>query len=191
MNRTDKMKRIFIALKVEAGVTLLKMVSSLKSGLSKDSIKWTSIDNIHITLAFLGDTEDKLIKPISLMLNEKCKGSGNFRLIIRGLDVFRNPADPRIIWTGVELSEKLIRLNENIMDGLRGLNITMEDRPFNPHLTLGRIKHLSDKETLKTLLGQFQDSEIQIIPVNEAILYESVLLQSGPVYKPLAKFSLE
>jgi 2'-5' RNA ligase len=191
MNRTDKMKRIFIALKVEAGVTLLKMVSSLKSGLSKDSIKWTSIDNIHITLAFLGDTEDKLIKPISLMLKEKCKGSGNFRLIIRGLGVFRNPADPRIIWTGVELSEKLIRLNEDIMDGLRGLNIEMENRPFNPHLTLGRIKHLNDKETLKTLLGQFKDSEIQIILVNEAILYESVLLQSGPVYKPLAKFSLE
>jgi 2'-5' RNA ligase len=191
VNRTDKMKRIFIALKVEAGVTLLKMVSSLKSGLSKDSIKWTSIDNIHITLAFLGDTEDKLIKSVSSMLKEKCKGAGNFNLIIRGLGVFRNPADPRIIWTGVELSEKLIRLNEGIMDGLRGFNIKMEDRPFNPHLTLGRIKHINDKEILRTLLGQFQDSEIQIIPVNEVILYESVLLQSGPVYKPLAKFSLE
>ena len=191
MNRTDKMKRIFIALKVEAGETLLKMVSSLKSGLSKDSIKWTSIDNIHITLAFLGDTEEKLIKSISSMLKEKCKGSGNFQLIIRDLGVFRNPGDPRIIWTGVEFSEKLVRLNEGIMDGLRGLNIKMEDRPFNPHLTIGRIKHLNDKETLRTLLGQFQDSEIQIIPVNEVILYESVLLQSGPVYKPLAKFSLE
>lgn len=191
MNRTDKMKRIFIALKVEAGETLLKMVSSLKSDLSKDSIKWTSIDNIHITLAFLGDTEEKLIKSISSMLKEKCKGSGSFQLIIRGLGVFRNPGDPRIIWTGVELSEKLVRLNEAILDGLRGLNIKMEDRPFNPHLTIGRIKHLNNKETLRTLLGQYQDSEIQIIPVNEVILYESVLLQSGPVYKPLAKFSLE
>lgn len=191
MNRTDKMKRIFIALKVEAGETLLKMVSSLKSDLSKDSIKWTSIDNIHITLAFLGDTEEKLIKSISSMLKEKCKGSGSFQLIIRGLGVFRNPGDPRIIWTGVELSEKLVRLNEAILDGLRGLNIKLEDRPFNPHLTIGRIKHLNNKETLRTLLGQYQDSEIQIIPVNEVILYESVLLQSGPVYKPLAKFSLE
>jgi len=191
VNRTDKMKRIFIALKVEAGETLLKMVSSLKSDLSKDSIKWTSIDNIHITLAFLGDTEEKLIKSISSMLKEKCKGSGSFQLIIRGLGVFRNPGDPRIIWTGVELSEKLVRLNEAILDGLRGLNIKMEDRPFNPHLTIGRIKHLNNKETLRTLLGQYQDSEIQIIPVNEVILYESVLLQSGPVYKPLAKFSLE
>jgi len=185
------MKRIFIALKVEAGETLLKMVSSLKSDLSKDSIKWTSIDNIHITLAFLGDTEEKLIKSISSMLKEKCKGSGSIQLIIIGLGVFRNPGDPRIIWTGVELSEKLVRLNEAILDGLRGLNIKMEDRPFNPHLTIGRIKHLNNKETLRTLLGQYQDSEIQIIPVNEVILYESVLLQSGPVYKPLAKFSLE
>jgi RNA 2',3'-cyclic 3'-phosphodiesterase len=189
--KTDKMKRIFIALKVDAEEPLLMMISSLKSGLSKDIIKWTGPDNIHITLAFLGDTEENMIKSIISMLNEKCTGSGRFELILKGSGVFRNLSDPRIIWTGIEPSGKLMYLNEVIMKGLKGLNIKMEERPFNPHLTIGRIKHLNDRETLKALTEQYHNSEIQIIPVNEVILYQSILLQSGPVYKPIAKFNLE
>jgi 2'-5' RNA ligase len=184
------MKRIFIALKVEAEEPLLMMISSLKSGLSKDIIKWTSPDNIHITLAFLGDTEENMIELISSMLKEKCKGTGRFELILKGSGVFRNFSDPRIIWTGIETSEKLVHLNEIIMNGLKGLNIKLEDRPFNPHLTIGRIKHLNDKETLRVLIEQYQNSELQIIPVPEVILYESVLLHSGAVYKPISRFNL-
>lgn len=184
------MKRIFVALKVEAGETLLNMISSLKSGLIKDTIKWTSIDNIHITLVFLGDTEDNVIQEIRLMLNEKCKGSGIFKLNLKGCGIFRSLNDPRIIWTGVEASDNLMALNDAIQNGLRQLGIKMEDRPYNPHLTLGRIKHLSDIITLNSLVEQYRNSEIQVVPVNEVILYESVLQQSGPIYKPLEKFSL-
>jgi 2'-5' RNA ligase len=185
------MKRVFIALKVEAGENLLMMISSLKSGLRKDLIKWTNPDNIHITIAFLGDTEEEMIKSISSMLNEKCKGSGKFELIIKGAGVFRNINDPRIIWTGIEPSDRLVHLNEIIMNGLKGLSIKMEGRTFNPHLTIGRIKHLNDKKALKALTERFQNSEMQVIQVNEVILYESILLQSGPIYKPIAKFNLE
>ena len=190
MNRNDRMKRIFIALKVEAGDTLLKIISSLKSGLSKDIIKWTSPVNIHITLAFIGDTGEKMVNDIGSMLKEKCKGSGKFELMIKGCGVFRSLSDPRIIWFGIVPSEGLMNLNDSVMNGLRGLNIKMEDRPFNPHLTIGRIKRLEDKETLHSLINKFQNSEIQTVPVKEVILYESILLQTGPVYKPLLRCSL-
>jgi len=186
-----QMKRIFIALKVEAGATLLEMFSALKSGLKNDIIKWTSIDNIHITLAFLGDTQESLINDISIMLAEKCGSYGKFNLTLKGCGLFRNFSDPRIIWTGIEPSDRLIQLNKSIMDGLKVLNIKMEDRPYNPHLTLGRIKHLNDTDLMKSFIEQFKNTEIQKVPVSEVVLYESILTQSGPVYKPLAKFSLE
>src|SRR5664280_2572654 len=111
------MKRIFIALKVGAEEPLLAMISSLKSGLNKDIVKWINPDNIHITLAFLGNTEEKIIKNIGLILKEKCNGLGEFELILEGLGVFRNLSDPRIIWTGIEHSERLIHLNNTIMSG--------------------------------------------------------------------------
>lgn len=185
------MKRIFIALKIEGGETLLKMISLLKSQLSGERIGWTSSENIHITLSFLGDTEEKLIKDINSMLKKKCEGTGRFELVIKGSGVFRNVNDPRIIWIGIEPSEKLLSLNGVIMKGLTELGIKIEDRPFKPHLTIGRIKRLNDKMTLKALIDKYQNSAIQKSVINEVILYESILLQSGPVYKPLAKFTLE
>jgi len=187
----NKMRRIFIAVKVEAEESLLKLISSLKSRLSNESIKWTNPDNIHITLSFLGDTEENLIKVIKSMLKDKCEGSGKFELIIRGSGVFRNLNDPKIIWIGIEPSEKLMRLNGFIMKGLKELGVSMEERPFKPHLTIGRIKHLNDKESLEALMEKYRDSEIQKTRVNEVILYESILLQSGPVYKPITRFNLE
>ena len=185
------MKRIFIALKVEAGNTLLNMISALKSGLKNDNIKWTNPDNIHITLAFLGDTDEKLIKPINSMLHNRCREASKFELSIRGAGVFRNMHDPRIIWTGIDPSDELIKLNDVIMNGLKELDIKLEDRAFKPHLTIGRIKHLNNSDKLADLIAQFQYSEIQLVPVNEVILFESILLQSGPVYKLLAKVNLK
>jgi len=179
------MKRIFIALKVVPGETLLRMISILKSGLNNEKIKWTSIDNIHITLAFLGDTEEKRIKTISEMLKEKCEVFGNFDLTIKGAGVFKNLNDPRIIWAGIEPSEKLILLNEIIINGLKGAGTDIEYHSFNPHLTIGRVRDIKDKMLLKTYLDKFQNRVIQTVPVNEVILYESILLHSGPVYKQI------
>jgi 2'-5' RNA ligase len=184
------MKRIFIAVKVDAGETLLKMISFLKTGLSNDSIKWTNPDNIHITLVFLGDTNEEHIKTITATLAGKIEGLGKFELLIRGAGVFKNFSDPRVIWTGIERSEELIQLNDFIKNGLKGAGINIEDRPFKPHLTLGRIKDLKTGNTLKELIEKYRNTEIQKVPVNEVILYESILLQSGPVYKPLYKFKL-
>jgi 2'-5' RNA ligase len=125
------------------------------------------------------------------MLAEKCGSYGKFSLTLKGCGLFRNFSDPRIIWTGIDLSDKLIQVNASIMNGLKALNIKMEDRPYNPHLTLGRIKHINDKDLLKSLIDRFQNTELQTVLISEVILYESILLQSGPIYQPLAKFTLE
>ncbi|HUX58809.1 MAG TPA: RNA 2',3'-cyclic phosphodiesterase [Bacteroidales bacterium] len=184
------MKRIFIALKIDPEVPLLKIISSLKSDLIIEKIKWTSIDNIHITLAFPGNTEEKDIEIIKAMLTEKCEGFGKFELIIKGAGVFKNLSDPRVIWVGIELSEKLFQLNNVIIKGLRDAGSNIEYRPFKPHLTIGRIKYINNKTALKTYTDKYQNTEIQRFQVKEVILYESILKQTGPVYNPICNFKL-
>ena len=184
------MKRLFIALKIEAGENLLTMISSFRARLNKEQIKWTNTANIHITLAFLGDTGENAIKGIISMLAERCEGFGHFELVLKGSGYFRNIADPRIIWTGIEPSEKLNQLYRLILIGLKDLSIKIEDRPFKPHLTIGRIKQLNDKESFLEVTEEFKDYAIQLVPVNEVILFESILLSSGPVYKPIVKVKL-
>ena len=184
------MKRIFIAIKIDPGETLLKMISSFKSGLKMGNIKWTNPENIHITLAFLGDTDDALLKAINTTLKEKCEGFGRFDLVLKGAGVFKNLSDPRIIWTGIETSEKLAIFNELVKSALIKASVKIEDRPFKPHLTLGRIKHLKPADGLKELINKYKDVELQKVPVNEVIIYESILLKTGPVYDPLTRLIL-
>jgi len=189
MSRPD-IKRIFIAVKVEAEEALSDIISALKSGLANENIRWTHPENIHITLAFLGDTEEKKTINISSMLKEKCGGSGKFELIIKGLGVFKNLGNPRVLWTGIEFLEKLSKLHSLIINGLRSEGFILEDRYFSPHLTIGRVKYLKDKTALKELIERYQNQKIQKVTVNEVILYESILLPSGPIYKPICKVDL-
>jgi 2'-5' RNA ligase len=184
------MKRVFIAVKVDPGGELLRMFSSLKGSLSTENIKWVDHANIHLTLAFLGDTEDESIKTLAGMLKEKCTGFHEFEFILAGTGVFKNFRDPRVIWVGIHSSEKLLILNDIISDGLRENGFEIDERQFRPHLTLGRIKSVKDTENLKTVLERYKDNQIQIVRVNEVILYESILMQTGPLYKPLGNFAL-
>ena len=62
---------------------------------------------------------------------------------------------------------------------------------FKPHLTLGRIKTLVNRQDFKTILDKYKATELQNLVVEEIILYESILLPEGPVYKPIDKFSLK
>jgi 2'-5' RNA ligase len=184
------MKRIFIAVKIDAGEALLDMISDFRATLKDEKIKWTEIENFHITIAFLGDTEEDKVRAVGNMLEAECRGSGAFELTIKGAGVFRSLNDPRILWTSIAPSEKLKRLNEAVKPGLRDCGIILEDREFRPHLTLARIKSIIDNDRLKMLIIKYMNNYIQTQQVNEVILFESLLFQSGPVYKPLAKYSL-
>jgi RNA 2',3'-cyclic 3'-phosphodiesterase len=184
------MKRIFIAVKIDPGDSLIDMISDFKTTLKDEMIKWTETKNFHLTLSFLGDTEEDKIKAVGKMLNGVCEGPGDFDITIRGAGVFKNLKDPRIIWTGIEPSEMLNKLYESVYLGLKETGITIEDRTFKPHLTLARIKNIKNIDTLKSLIDKYMNTELQKQPVNEVIIYESLLFQSGPVYKPLRKFTL-
>lgn len=184
------MKRIFIAVKIDPGEVLLKMLSSFNTVLKSESIKWTETSNIHITLVFLGDTEDKRIKDIDAILSGICTGFGSFELILRGAGIFRSLRDPRIIWAGINNTKELTDLNKSITGKLRETGTPLEERPFSPHLTLGRIKRLNDISLLSELLEKNKNREIQKLRVSEIILYESVLRPEGPEYTPLGKYSL-
>ena len=185
------MKRIFIAVKIDPGDTLMNMISTFKTDLKDEKIKWTETENYHITLAFLGDMEEEKIKAVDKMLRRVCEGFNGFEMVIKGAGVFKSFKDMRVIWTSIKPSEKLNKLNNSIKIGLKDTGITIEDRAFSPHLTLGRIKSISYNDTLKSLVDRYHDAEIQKQTVIEVILYESILLPAGPVYKPLGKYPLQ
>jgi len=184
------MKRIFIAIKIEPENTFLKIYSSLRTIRGDEKINWVDLSNIHLTLAFLGDTEEGRIKVVAIMLKQQCSGFGEFDFNLSGAGVFKNFRDPRVIWFGIGNSEKLVELYAAIKTGLEDAGFKTEDRSFRPHITIGRIKYIKNTDALKAAIENYRDSEIQKITAKEVILYESVLKSSGPVYKPVGIFSL-
>jgi 2'-5' RNA ligase len=186
----DRSRRLFIAVSTEPSENLVNMVSDFRKGLTDAKIKWSDLNNFHVTLAFLGETAETKIPGLGKMLAGISSTESAFTLIIRGAGVFRSLKDPRVLWTGIDRSENLESLFRKISSGLGSLDIVLEERTFRPHLTLGRIKSLPDPWTLETLLVKFRDKEIQLQPVSEIILYESLLRPEGPLYKPVGTYPL-
>ena len=184
------MKRIFIAVRVNPEGELLRMFSSLKAILAAENIKWVEAANMHLTLVFLGDTEEKRIRFLSSMLKNKCSGFGEFDFNLTGTGVFKNFRDPRVLWVGIQSAERLIQLNIIIAERLKLNGFEIEERQFKPHLTLERVKSVRDTENLKSVLEKYRDQYLQVIHVNELVLFESILTQTGPFYKSLGNFSL-
>jgi len=184
------MQRIFIAIKIEPENNLLRLHTSLKALLGNEKINWVDPANIHLTLAFLGDTEEERIKVASIMLKQRCTGFGEFDFNLTGTGVFKDFRDPRVIWIGIQESGKLVELYTSIKAGLTDTGFKIEERPFRPHITIGRIKFLKNRETLKSFVEKYRDTNIQKVIVKEVILYESILKPGGPVYKPVGIFRL-
>jgi 2'-5' RNA ligase len=184
------MKRTFIAVRVEVGKELKDAISLLRSELRNEFIKWVDTSNMHVTLAFLGNTDGPLIESVGSMLKNNFSGFGFLDFGISRFGLFRSITDPKVIWAGIENPGRLAEAHEKIKNGLELLDIKIEERQFNPHLTIGRIKDLRDKNNLQMLIQKFAETRFQNVIISEIVYYESILLPTGPLYKPLEIISL-
>ncbi|HEX2919736.1 MAG TPA: RNA 2',3'-cyclic phosphodiesterase [Bacteroidales bacterium] len=184
------MKRVFIAIKIDPDKNCRKFISTLRSELADESIKWTSEENLHVTLSFLGNVEENTIPGLKNMLTTISSDYREFELIITGLGVFKSLNDPKIIQAGIYHSETLNALQLRIEQALVEEGFETDKKQFVPHLTLGRVKLMKNVRKLKTLLLKCHSYEIQKIIIRNVILFESVLTQKGPVYTPLSKHDL-
>ncbi len=184
------MKRSFIAIKAEPEESFQRMYSSLISLLGDEKITWVSRENIHVTLVFLGDLEEEMIKAAERVLKQSCSGFGEFELSLSGAGIFKNLKDPRVIWAGIENPDRLTELNNLISNGLKNTGFKIEERQFRPHVTIGRIKSIKNTDNLRSAIERYQGTFLQKVHVSEVILYESILKPGGPVYISQGKFRL-
>jgi RNA 2',3'-cyclic 3'-phosphodiesterase len=184
------MKRLFIAVRTTPDNNFTKLYSSLRNELEGESIKWIKPENIHLTLVFLGDTDETRIPGIEKILKSVCNRTQNFEISLKGFGVFKNVSDPRVAWAGTYHSDKLATLQELIAEALKEGEFKIEDRPFSPHVTIGRIKSIKDHDRFKMIMLKYHITDIQRVSVREVILFESILKQEGAVYKQVSAFSL-
>ncbi|MFP4025250.1 MAG: RNA 2',3'-cyclic phosphodiesterase [Thiohalospira sp.] len=184
------MKRTFIAVKIPVSKQTAEKIQDIKSELQHEKLKWVEIFNMHITLFFAGDTDEDMIQKISTGLEDVLKSKKSLTLKGKGIGVFKNLNNPRVLWLGIEKSDSLQNLKSEIDRMMEKLGFEIENRPFKPHLTLGRIKSINDKRKLKQVLDDYEDIEFQYFKIDKVFFYESKLTPEGPVYKVIKQVEL-
>jgi len=185
------MKRIFAAIKIHPSENLISLIYQFKSTLRNENIKWVEPQNIHITLKFFGETEDYKIPEIVDQLAVVARRHISFKFNINGAGVFGSSYDPRVIWFGISESPELQNLSVDVLNSIEIIGWEKDRQNFVPHLTAGRIKHLSNKLMLKEVVDKNKHLEIQEEKVEAFYLYESILKPLGPIYNILETFNLK
>jgi 2'-5' RNA ligase len=110
------------------------------------------------------------------------------------LGVFPNERKPRVLWMGLEGEiEGLNRLQHDLGVLLASLGFEVEERPFTPHITLGRLREeISGARGMEiwTTLRGFDLGPPLEVPVNEIVLYRSILDRTGARHEPLVRCPL-
>lgn len=183
--------RTFIAIKIIPDNQFLQLYSAIKEVLNEDTIKWAEPHNMHLTLRFLGDTTPNQIKKVKLLLEDIAVQLAPFHFNLKGIGCFKNKGKPRILFAKIEESPTLKRLATEINTKVVECGFEKETRDFKPHLTLGRIKFIKERNNFYSLIQRFEETEIQIVKVVEIIFFKSILTSLSPVYKSIQTVQLK
>ncbi|MDD2205655.1 MAG: RNA 2',3'-cyclic phosphodiesterase [Bacteroidales bacterium] len=174
------MKRLFIAIKIKPEEPFIMMFNHIQKFLYNEKISWTDINNTHLTLKFLGDTDEKKIPQLKNIVDDINNSLNPFELILSSVKLFGSSYKPNIIWVEIEKNKYLDSIYSNLITKLKTLNINADRQNFVPHITLGRISKLKDKTLLNKIVNLYSDTFFQSSQVTEIILYESILQQHHP-----------
>ncbi len=178
----SKSVRAFIAVRVPASERLREALGRL-SALGR-AVKTVEPDNLHVTLKFLGETSSSLLPAVSDTIRHTVKDQPPMRMRLVGMSAFPHVNRPSVIWVGLEHAVPLIHV-ATLLDGeLQSLNFRPEEKAFQPHVTLARVKRKPPPQ-LKSIIAEYQEADFGELVVSSIDLFRSELRPEGPVYTVL------
>ncbi len=173
--------RAFIAIHLPENVraALGETARTLAGRVPPGAVRWVRPEQMHLTLAFLGDTPMAKLTAVQQAMDAATGNAAPFKLYTAGTGCFPNTRRPRVIWVGLSGEEKrLVELKQGLDAALAPLGWPPEEKPFRAHVTLGRVK---DEQAAR---GADWATDVPHLPVAvDAIhLIESRLTSSGPIY---------
>ncbi len=179
------MIRTFICFELPEHVknTLDELQSELKR--YGRGVRWVRPQGIHLTLKFLGDVEANLIDRIGDGVKRASNGMSPIDIRLQQAGAFPNFKRPRVFWVGIdEPSGRLPGLYAAIEDAMAGLGFAKEQRPFSPHLTIGRVK---SHDGLNAVIEALKDVKLSPMKftAGRVVVMQSQLRPGGAVYTPL------
>lgn len=179
-------KRLFLAVDYTPDEEILTVYNTLKHQLRFDQIYWIEPQLMHITVRFFGSTDVTQIPSIVSALREVALRYKAFEIQTHQLGVFGSRYQPRVLWMGFDGVEPLIKIRQDLDEVLTQIPKSPHEGRFVPHTTLARIQKIEDKPRFRRIMETIQSGfPLQKIRIEQLILYQSILTQEGPIYKPV------
>ena len=181
------MDRCFVAVDIEDPVVKSAMLRAQKALVATGAdVKAVEEENIHITLKFLGEIPEERTARVAKLVEGVAFRP--FTLDFRGVGVFPSPSRPSVVWAGVagDAPEMLAVFTE-LERGLTALGFEPERRPFQPHVTLCRVRSGRNRAQLAEAVRDMEDEEFGPQRVEHIRLKRSTLTRNGPIYAEVAQ----
>jgi 2'-5' RNA ligase len=176
--------RLFVALNLPDQVRLALWTAAAPVRELGLAVRWVRPEGIHVTLKFLGDVPESREPDLRAALGRAAAGGPALPLVVAGFGAFPGLNRPRVIWAGLGPDSLLQGLQRRVEEQFVPLGFPREDRPFRPHLTLGRAARDARPEPCdgleETLLGLRHEEATVVAAVD---LMQSVLQPGGAVYQ--------
>jgi 2'-5' RNA ligase len=144
----------------------------------------------HLTFAFLGELDEKLIEPLSALLVKELADVEGFEGRFRDCGFFPNPRHARVGWVGVAPKERFLAVARGVRNAVKEAKIELDAGEFKPHLTLMRIRDVWPPACIEIFHSALRSFESAPFRVEQVTLFSSDLQPGGAVHTPLRRFAL-
>lgn len=183
--------RLFVAIEITGEIR--KKLAEFQDELKRvdADVGWVAPENIHITLKFIGAMDEEKIEAVVTIIKDSVIHIKPFDLDYRGVGALPTEKNPRVVFAHViDTGGVLTRIHERLDNQLVALGVEHEDRKFNAHLTVGRIKTRRNVRKLIENLNSYNGFDFGSEHVTQVVLMKSDLSPEGPIYTKLHSVDL-
>jgi 2'-5' RNA ligase len=179
--------RAFIAIEMSPEIQrrLDQVSDELKLRLKDIPVRWVPVENIHLTLKFLGDVSVANLEVLKKILQSEIAGHHPFEMSVGELGAFPSIRRPRVIWVKVQAPAELEAVQHGIETESTRLGYSREERAFSPHLTLGRVSRNASSRDIRRISEVLETYKVGFLGaarVQAVRLFRSDLQPGGAVY---------
>ena len=189
MEKKEESIRLFIAVILPEDIR--HELVSLQKSLPQTNLKivWVPLENLHLTVVFLGDTPLSKVAQVKAAMDEACAKFKVFATHVKGVGTFGWSAHPRVVWAGLE-HPSFALLNTRLVEFLKKKDVSFDEKTFSPHISLGRIKDAGNVRDFMNSISEFKEKDFGTVKVDSVVLFQSHHSSKGSSYEEIHRVTL-
>jgi 2'-5' RNA ligase len=173
-----------IPLNHEVGESLAGLQARLAA--TRAEVRWSETSKYHLTVKFLGETDEKFLPELSSRLDRAAAQVPQFPIDIEGLGRLPEKGPARVIIAyAYSPDQRLTKLHRLIDSAAGGIGLPMDTRELLPHVTLGRVQSNHGLNRLLRIIEKHAGEFIGSFSVERVQLIASTLTPEASVYRVL------